>query len=165
MSRMKLRGTSVRFLVVSATVPNLGDVADWVGNASGKGSAIVKNVRNTRPAQTAESLQHCSLEKITALVGYQNSCTEFPVARTPTTSFSQRRWTIDCMGYYNSTAVTSPSSCFVRPAKVSALCLKSNAYSYWQGVMNAAEHVLKEYEEAIAKKEHLPWSKPSRYVE
>ena len=30
-SRMKLRGSSVRFILVSATVPNIEDVADWIG--------------------------------------------------------------------------------------------------------------------------------------
>lgn len=44
MSRMKLRGTSVRFLVVSATVPNVADVADWVGNSANDGPATVKEV-------------------------------------------------------------------------------------------------------------------------
>ena len=43
-SRMKLRGSSVRFLVVSATVPNIEDVADWIGNTRGSGPATVKAV-------------------------------------------------------------------------------------------------------------------------
>lgn len=30
-SRMKSRGTSVRFVMVSATVPNIQDIAAWVG--------------------------------------------------------------------------------------------------------------------------------------
>lgn len=44
-SRMKLRGTSVRFVVVSATVPNIQDVAEWVGNHTGNGPATIKEVR------------------------------------------------------------------------------------------------------------------------
>ena len=43
-SRMKLRGSSVRFVVVSATVPNIQDVADWVGSPSGDGPATVNEV-------------------------------------------------------------------------------------------------------------------------
>ena len=41
---MKFRGTSVSFLGVSDTVPNIGDVADWIGGASGNGSAVIKEV-------------------------------------------------------------------------------------------------------------------------
>ncbi|ROW01252.1 hypothetical protein VMCG_05899 [Cytospora schulzeri] len=33
-SRMKIRGTNVRFIALSATVPNLDDVARWLGNKS-----------------------------------------------------------------------------------------------------------------------------------
>lgn len=35
-SRMKLRQPSVRFLLVSATVPNIHDVALWIGHGCGK---------------------------------------------------------------------------------------------------------------------------------
>ena len=41
---MKLRGTSVRFIVVSATVPNIGDVANWIGTNSDTGPATIKEV-------------------------------------------------------------------------------------------------------------------------
>ena len=33
-SRMKLRGSGVRFVLVSATVPNIDDVAAWIENSS-----------------------------------------------------------------------------------------------------------------------------------
>ncbi len=33
---MKLRQTSIRFLLVSATVPNIQDVAQWIGGGGGK---------------------------------------------------------------------------------------------------------------------------------
>lgn len=46
-SRMKFRGTSVRFVMVSATVPNIHDVAAWIGNGSKGGPAIVKEVGMT----------------------------------------------------------------------------------------------------------------------
>jgi ATP-dependent DNA helicase HFM1/MER3 len=35
-SRMKLRRPTVRFVLVSATVPNIRDVADWIGSGAGK---------------------------------------------------------------------------------------------------------------------------------
>ena len=43
-SRMKARGSSVRFLAVSATVPNVNDVAAWVGAKAGDGPAEVYEV-------------------------------------------------------------------------------------------------------------------------
>lgn len=33
-SRMKLRGTDVRFVLVSATVPNIEDIAAWIGSGT-----------------------------------------------------------------------------------------------------------------------------------
>lgn len=33
-SRMKLRGSSVRFILVSATVPNIEDIAAWIGSSA-----------------------------------------------------------------------------------------------------------------------------------
>lgn len=46
-SRMKTRGKHVRFLLVSATVPNIDDVAVWIGNGSSSndGPATVYSVR------------------------------------------------------------------------------------------------------------------------
>ena len=41
---MKARGASVRFLAVSATVPNVNDVASWIGAKSGSGPSEVYEV-------------------------------------------------------------------------------------------------------------------------
>lgn len=43
-SRMKTRGSSVRFVLVSATVPNIEDIASWIGDAKLDGSAKVFKV-------------------------------------------------------------------------------------------------------------------------
>ncbi|KAJ4475641.1 hypothetical protein J3R30DRAFT_3294677 [Lentinula aciculospora] len=40
-SRMKLRGTAVRFILVSATVPNIQDIANWIRRDAHNGSARV----------------------------------------------------------------------------------------------------------------------------
>lgn len=91
-SRMKLRGSSVRFLVVSATVPNIGDVADWVGNQSGDGLATVKEVRDlTSVTQVRISNAVDSSEKNSGRASCQSLFMDFPDARTPTTSYSRRR--------------------------------------------------------------------------
>lgn len=41
---MKLRGSSIRFVVVSATVPNIEDVANWIGDSTLNGSATTMQV-------------------------------------------------------------------------------------------------------------------------
>lgn len=46
---MKARGSSVRFVVVSATVPNIKDVASWIGDGTPDGSATVMQVRDIPP--------------------------------------------------------------------------------------------------------------------
>lgn len=42
---MKARGSSIRFIFVSATVPNIEDVAKWVGRGPNGGPAVAKEVR------------------------------------------------------------------------------------------------------------------------
>jgi ATP-dependent DNA helicase HFM1/MER3 len=44
-SRMKLRGTAVRFALVSATAPNIDDIASWIGSVNSAGSATIYRVR------------------------------------------------------------------------------------------------------------------------
>ncbi|TFK30070.1 P-loop containing nucleoside triphosphate hydrolase protein [Coprinopsis marcescibilis] len=39
-SRMKMRGSGTRFVLVSATVPNIDDIACWIGNSQNSGPAI-----------------------------------------------------------------------------------------------------------------------------
>ncbi|KAH8099579.1 DEAD-domain-containing protein [Cristinia sonorae] len=41
-ARMRKRGNAVRFVTVSATVPNIADVANWIGHGISNGPAIVK---------------------------------------------------------------------------------------------------------------------------
>ncbi|KAI0053920.1 P-loop containing nucleoside triphosphate hydrolase protein [Auriscalpium vulgare] len=51
-SRMKTRGAAVRFLTVSATVPNISDVANWIGNRTSTGPAEIFEFNETfRPCQ------------------------------------------------------------------------------------------------------------------
>jgi ATP-dependent DNA helicase HFM1/MER3 len=44
-SRMKTRGSAVRFVLVSATVPNIQDIASWIGNKRRNDAATVFEVR------------------------------------------------------------------------------------------------------------------------
>ncbi|GAA5978347.1 hypothetical protein JCM5350_001135 [Sporobolomyces pararoseus] len=71
-SRMKTLGTSTRFIAVSATVPNIKDVADWLRNAS-----------NEEPAQVFEfgdEFRPCPLQKI--VYGYNKNNNDFAFAKT-----------------------------------------------------------------------------------
>jgi ATP-dependent DNA helicase HFM1/MER3 len=43
-ARMKTRGTAVRFVMVSATVPNIEDVANWIRSADDNSPAVVFQV-------------------------------------------------------------------------------------------------------------------------
>ncbi|KDQ10599.1 hypothetical protein BOTBODRAFT_190414 [Botryobasidium botryosum FD-172 SS1] len=50
-SRMKTRGTSVRFVLVSATVPNIEDIAAWIGNPGGGEATVFKFGEEYRPCK------------------------------------------------------------------------------------------------------------------
>ncbi|PIL24262.1 hypothetical protein GSI_14015 [Ganoderma sinense ZZ0214-1] len=72
-SRMKLRGTLVRFLVVSATVPNIADVADWVGNSTDNGPAAVK--------EFGDEFRPCRLSKFVYGVPRRRDANDFVFAK------------------------------------------------------------------------------------
>jgi ATP-dependent DNA helicase HFM1/MER3 len=42
---MKFRGSAVRFVLVSATAPNIDDIANWIGDVDSKKPATVFQVR------------------------------------------------------------------------------------------------------------------------
>ncbi|KAI9069106.1 P-loop containing nucleoside triphosphate hydrolase protein [Trametes sanguinea] len=129
-SRMKLRGSSVRFLVVSATVPNIIDVADWIGNRTNDGPALVK--------EFGEEYRPCKLSRFVYGVPRRRDTNDFVFAKA-----------LDYKLYG-----ILQQHCNNKPVLVFCPTRK--------GVMTAAEHILKEYEEAIGKKETLPWTKPPR---
>ncbi|KAI1794643.1 P-loop containing nucleoside triphosphate hydrolase protein [Ganoderma leucocontextum] len=70
---MKLRGTSVRFLVVSATVPNIADVADWVGNSTNIGPATVK--------EFGDDFRPCRLSKFVYGIPRRRDANDFVFAK------------------------------------------------------------------------------------
>lgn len=72
-SRMKLRGSGVRFVLVSATVPNIDDVAAWIENSSNGPAQIFEVTKalqswNVRPLfqillQFGEEYRPCKLKR------------------------------------------------------------------------------------------------------
>ncbi|KAI0822838.1 P-loop containing nucleoside triphosphate hydrolase protein [Trametes gibbosa] len=129
-SRMKLRGNAVRFIVVSATVPNVIDVADWIANRANDGPATVK--------EFGEEFRPCKLSRFVYGVPRRRDTNDFVFAKA-----------LDYKLYG-----ILQQHCNDKPVLVFCPTRK--------GVIVAAEHVLKEYEVAISKKETLPWSKPPR---
>ncbi|KAF8844441.1 P-loop containing nucleoside triphosphate hydrolase protein [Paxillus ammoniavirescens] len=74
-SRMRARQSVTRFLLVSATVPNIEDVACWIGSIDS----------NTRPATTfqfGEEFRPCKLTKIVYGVAKPNGQNDFAYAHT-----------------------------------------------------------------------------------
>ncbi|KAJ8087976.1 ATP-dependent DNA helicase MER3 [Marasmius tenuissimus] len=73
-SRMKIRGSGVRFVVVSATVPNIQDIAAWIGSSGGKGVAKV--------FEFGEDYRPCKLTRHVIGVPRQKGSNDFVFART-----------------------------------------------------------------------------------
>ncbi|KAF7295289.1 DEAD/DEAH-box DNA helicase [Mycena indigotica] len=72
-SRMKSRGSSVRFLLVSATVPNIQDIASWIGDKRREGPAIVFEFN--------ESFRPCKLKRHVIAIDRARSDNDFSFAR------------------------------------------------------------------------------------
>ncbi|TFY60086.1 hypothetical protein EVJ58_g5372 [Rhodofomes roseus] len=101
LSRMKLRGSSVRFVVVSATVPNIEDVATWIGDGTPDGSATIMQVSSqpliavSRPpsrihlsltsgdvVQFGEEYRPCKLTKIVYGIPHKREQNDFAFQKT-----------------------------------------------------------------------------------
>ncbi|KAK7034084.1 ATP-dependent DNA helicase MER3, partial [Paramarasmius palmivorus] len=74
-SRMKLRGSSVRFVVVSATVPNIEDIAAWIGSNTRLESSA-------RVYQFGEEFRPCKLTRHVISVNRPKGQNDFAFART-----------------------------------------------------------------------------------
>ena len=97
---MKLRGSSIRFVVVSATVPNIEDVASWIGDGTLDGSATImqvsirsylrrSDVLSLPPAidacfavQFGEEYRPCKLTKIVYGIPHKREQNDFAFQKT-----------------------------------------------------------------------------------
>ncbi|KAL1762083.1 P-loop containing nucleoside triphosphate hydrolase protein [Schizophyllum commune] len=130
-SRMKTRGTSVRFVMVSATVPNIQDIANWVGSARNR----------EQPAKVyefGEEYRPCKLTRHVVSVPRQKNSNDFQFAKILDYKL------FETLQLYSS---GKPILVFVATRK---------------GVFGTAEQLKKDYDEAMKKKQTLPWSKPPR---
>ncbi|CAK5277542.1 unnamed protein product [Mycena citricolor] len=72
-SRMKTRGSAVRFVLVSATVPNIDDIAAWIGNSQRDAAAKV--------FEFGEQFRPCKLTRHVIGVARQKNENDFSFAR------------------------------------------------------------------------------------
>ncbi|KAJ3794968.1 hypothetical protein GGU11DRAFT_668823, partial [Lentinula aff. detonsa] len=129
-SRMKLRGTAVRFILVSATVPNIQDIANWIRKDSHNGSAGVY--------EFGEDYRPCKLIRHVVSFPRSKGQSDFVFSKNLDYKLFQTLQT------YSS---GKPILIFVSTRK---------------GVFSAAEQLMKDYNEAAAKKQSLPWTRPGR---
>ncbi|KAI0076468.1 P-loop containing nucleoside triphosphate hydrolase protein [Panus rudis PR-1116 ss-1] len=135
-SRMKARGSSVRFIFVSATVPNIDDVAAWVGRGPVGGSAVVKELQSVH--QFGEEFRPCKLSRFVYGIPRRQDQNDFQFTK----ALDYRLY-----GILQQHSVNKPMLVFCATRK---------------GVMSTAEHLLKEYEGATEQKKTLPWTRPRR---
>ncbi|KAJ3786903.1 hypothetical protein GGU10DRAFT_386257 [Lentinula aff. detonsa] len=124
-SRMKLRGTAVRFILVSATVPNIQDIANWIRKDSHNGSAGVY--------EFGEDYRPCKLIRHVVSFPRSKGQSDFVFSKNLDYKLFQTLQT------YSS---GKPILIFVSTRK--------------------AEQLMKDYNEAAAKKQSLPWTRPGR---
>ncbi|KAK7038046.1 ATP-dependent DNA helicase MER3 [Favolaschia claudopus] len=72
-SRMKRRGSAVRFVLVSATVPNIKDIASWIGNKRRDDAAVI--------FEFGEDFRPCKLTRHVIGVTRQRGENDFSFAR------------------------------------------------------------------------------------
>jgi ATP-dependent DNA helicase HFM1/MER3 len=170
-SRMKARGSNVRFLLVSATVPNIDDVASWIGNS------------NNGPAKTFEvgclpfiitgtfSTHESMFSSVKNIVLASLRALSIPSVSTrgPTIGSSPVSSTKNSFRFYSSILLISLSWCSVQRGKV---CPCFPDHRHWMrhftdflrtGCVQTAQLLAKEYDKAVKSRGSLPWSQPTRY--
>ncbi|KAG2362507.1 hypothetical protein BDR07DRAFT_1451114 [Suillus spraguei] len=129
-SRMKARGSDVRFLLVSATVPNIEDVASWIGknHASSDHSGQI--------FQFGDEYRPCRLNRFVYGVVKPRGQNDFAYAHT----LDARLFAV-----LQQHAVDKPILVFCPTRK---------------GTITTARQLAKEYEETMKTNQLLPWSMP-----
>jgi ATP-dependent DNA helicase HFM1/MER3 len=69
-SRMKTLGTSTRFIAVSATVPNIEDVAEWLGSG---GAERGEEKKSAEVFRFGEEFRPCKLQKCVSFPHFLSS--------------------------------------------------------------------------------------------
>ncbi|KAG1756350.1 DEAD-domain-containing protein, partial [Suillus paluster] len=129
-SRMKARGSDVRFLLVSATVPNIEDVANWIGS---------NHASSDHPGQIfqfGDEYRPCKLSRFVYSVPKPRGQNDFAYAHT----LDARLFSI-----LQKHAIDKPILVFCPTRK---------------GTITTARQLAKEYEGAMKTCQPLPWNRP-----
>ncbi|KNZ78445.1 ATP-dependent DNA helicase MER3 [Termitomyces sp. J132] len=138
-SRMRTRGSSVRFLFVSATVPNIQDIAAWIGS----------NGQSNIPAkvfQFGEEFRPCKLTRFVIGVSRPKGQNDFAFSKS--------------LDYKLFMALQQYS--MGKPIMVFCSTRKGYFSNCSLGVFTTAEQLMKDYLEAENGRKSLPWSHPKR---
>ncbi|KAI6045611.1 hypothetical protein EDC04DRAFT_2888628 [Pisolithus marmoratus] len=145
-SRMKARGPAVRFLLVSATVPNVEDIASWIGSIDGKDRPatiyqvrlIEHNYALTNHEKFGEDFRPCKLSKVVYGIPRPKGQNDFVYART----LDRRLFSL------------LQQHCQNKPILVFCPTRK--------GTVATAKQLAMDYEAALKARQPLPWSPPTR---
>ncbi|TNY19881.1 P-loop containing nucleoside triphosphate hydrolase protein [Rhodotorula diobovata] len=138
-SRMKTLGTSTRFVAVSATVPNIHDVAEWLGASPSSREPGSRPHSPAKVFQFDDEFRPCKLQKV--VIGYPRNGNEFAFANALNFKL------FELVRQYSS---GKPVLIFCNTRK---------------GCLQAAEALAKEYKQALAwasSRARLAWPKPPR---
>ncbi|TDL24911.1 P-loop containing nucleoside triphosphate hydrolase protein [Rickenella mellea] len=137
-SRMKTRGLSIRFVLVSATVPNIYDIAHWVGRSPSKNDS-----GGQQPAVVmgfGDEFRPCKLSRFVYGFARKNQ-NDFQFSRT---------LDYKIFGVLQEHSAGKPVLIFCSTRK---------------GVLVTAEQLLKDHDDATNAKQSLPWTAPKKAPE
>ncbi|EJU00681.1 P-loop containing nucleoside triphosphate hydrolase protein [Dacryopinax primogenitus] len=131
LARMRLRGSSVRFVLVSATVPNVEDIAAWIGDASTGGTTGSATV-----LKFGEEFRPCPITRL--VHGF---------VRKPNNNDFQFNATLDfkIFSILQEKIQDKPALIFCATRK---------------GVFSTAEQIAKEYKALLDSNSAVPWPAP-----
>ncbi|KAG8935054.1 Sec63 [Tulasnella sp. 417] len=136
-SRMKTRGTAVRFILLSATAPNIEDIASWVGHHS-DGNINISQSRRATVFKFGEEYRPCRITR--HVYSYATK--------------SQNAFQFSKMLDFRLFDLLQRHACG-KPVLIFCPTRK--------GVSGTAEQLAKEYKQCVEEKRKLPWTHSGRW--
>ncbi|PWN52030.1 P-loop containing nucleoside triphosphate hydrolase protein [Violaceomyces palustris] len=134
-SRMKMYGSQIRIGALSATIPNVVDIATWIG--SGEIQTGEAGVGSAKVFKFGEEFRPCPIKKF--VYGYPKCRDEFVF----TASLNQK-----LMSIITKHSRAKPCLIFVSTRKATS---------------QSAEFLARQYRELVEEKEALPWPIPAKF--
>ncbi|PPQ81219.1 LOW QUALITY PROTEIN: hypothetical protein CVT25_015743 [Psilocybe cyanescens] len=158
-SRMKFRGSSIRFLLVSATVPNIEDVGHWIGSGFGNSESaqVFKwHMSMTPIVQFSDDYRPCQLTRHVVGIPRRNGWNDFQFGK----ALDSKLFSV-----LQQFSTGKPILVFCSTRKgelgrelwgflISGMLIL--------GVFDTAEKLMKDFGECEQKKLPLPWSHPPK---